>query len=73
MDTNWIVEHPEGIYSIDGDIEKYLNSNPHPDYELHQVILVDNPTGVAVFVWKMTPAMPELTLPTYRPLLEEQR
>lgn len=51
----WIVEVPHNpdLYSVDGDLEKYLNSNPHPDHELFQVVLRGGGKDIYVVIWKL--------------------
>lgn len=49
----WIVEVPDGLYSVDGDLEKYLNTNPHPGYTLSQAILRGGGSeSIYVLIWK---------------------
>ena len=38
-EKEWIVECPHNMYDVDNDLEKYLNTDPHPNYILHQAIL----------------------------------
>lgn len=48
----WIVEVPKDIFSVDKDLEDYLNSFPHPGYILDHVILRGGGKDIYVLIWK---------------------
>ena len=52
----WLVEVPDGILDVDADLERYLNSDPHPDYVLFQAIIRSRrPMGSPIYVllWRL--------------------
>ena len=54
MAKEWIVEVPEGLFTIE-DVEKYLNSIPHPGYDLFDIQFrwtMGSLSRIASLVWK---------------------